>query len=778
MAALVAISACAQGSDETTVLEFVLPRDATTSAGLYDADGRLLRTLWSGERLVAGRHRRSVDASGLPEHLRARLIHHNVQAVWEGVIGNSSSNFTGPGVHRSFLVPSGLAFGGPLLYVASGYNEGQLLIRALHPRDPQRALQPIADFDPFVAIGMLAADAQRLYALNTGGGLSRTTFVIAYDLATGRQVDFAEGRPLCLNRRPNSDACYENQDYRSVIDHGGVPDDVPTGIAVQQGGPLLAVARPARAAVLLFDKRSGRALGRVPLERSSSQLQQIAFAPNGDLWLLGRDRATRWRWDGHQATPIAQTGPLRAPLAIAVHPGDEDAVWIALGDRLHQIHRFDRHGTPVATLGRAFTYDTDPTVADDRLCFRAQGDTERTALAVEIDGSIWVVDTCNHRIVHFDVAGRPASKVAYLPVVYVAAADPHDATRVFANFLEFRVDPEAPLAPGMGWTLVRNWWPGLPRELRDRGDHHDGFAGLRTVVTVTPGVTMAQVAAGDREAIVQLPREGPLRTVRQLAPPQAGATRKVLNDGGDLVWAQRGLHRQSVLRQRFTGLSASAEPQWSAEAELLASVPVLPGSPVERGAFAGPAGPRFPITASGEVVLFDGSVVGNDGFHLGAVRLGDTRWSWMASDSGAIDGKGRFQTRASDPGVQYGGNLVMAHGRHVVYGYHGEFYRDRTNGRVGQAGQFMHFLDNGLFVQQFGVPTTRVAGEAAAGVAGNAFSPSLVRAGRRLFLYHNDESVHGGVHRWRIEGWDDVVELTGRGRRGELLQLLRPENAP
>jgi len=34
-----------------------------------------------------------------------------------------------------------------------------------------------------------------------------------------------------------------------------------------------------------------------------------------------------------------------------------------------------------------------------------------------------------------------------------------------------------------------------------------------------------------------------------------------------------------------------------------------------------------------------------------------------------------------------------------------------------------------------------------------------VRAGGNLFMYHNDESVHGGVHRWRIEGWDSVREL-------------------
>src|SRR5207247_16185 len=43
--------------------------------------------------------------------------------------------------------------------------------------------------------------------------------------------------------------------------------------------------------------------------------------------------------------------------------------------------------------------------------------------------------------------------------------------------------------------------------------------------------------------------------------------------------------------------------------------------------------------------------------------------------------------------------------------------------------------------------------EAAPALAGNAFASAFVRlADGRMYLYHNDESVHGGVHRWRIEG--------------------------
>jgi len=29
----------------------------------------------------------------------------------------------------------------------------------------------------------------------------------------------------------------------------------------------------------------------------------------------------------------------------------------------------------------------------------------------------------------------------------------------------------------------------------------------------------------------------------------------------------------------------------------------------------------------------------------------------------------------------------------------------------------------------------------------------------QLYLWHNDEGVHGGVHRWRIDGLDGVARI-------------------
>jgi hypothetical protein len=83
----------------------------------------------------------------------------------------------------------------------------------------------------------------------------------------------------------------------------------------------------------------------------------------------------------------------------------------------------------------------------------------------------------------------------------------------------------------------------------------------------------------------------------------------------------------------------------------------------------------------------------------------------------------------------------------------------------------MHFDESGLFLGQFGQSSTRPAPASLAGLSGNAFSPTLVRDGSRLYLYHNDESSHGGLHRWRIEGWDDLVDMKGSGTTGSTIVL-------
>ena len=770
-AAMQPTGASAQSTNSTRVV-FDLPRSAVTSAGVYASDGTLLRTLWRGEALPAGRHLRSWDqrddlgrAVGASD-VEVRLIHHHLRYEWEGVIGNSSAAFTGAQVHKAFLAPVGIAIDGEQAIYAVGYNEGQPGLHGFRLGASGLNTQPLPSTDPFVSYGMVAMDAERVYWASIGG-VSKTSFVGSIDRNQRVAVPFAQGKPVCLNHWPNSRACYPDQDYKGVIDLQTDPQNLPAGIAVQRVGKVLAVARPREQRVALFDKHSGERIGAISVRHAASRSNQMAMTAGGDLWVISGTSLLRFTALDTAPRLVDRIDGLVRPLTVAAVPDREDEIWVAEGGAQQQVKRLDAKGRVLAVIGQAGGYAREPEVQADKLCFGIDERSDQTAIAQAADGSVWIVEPCNNRMRRFRPGpdGRWVSdaQIAYLPASYNATVDLGNPRRVFANFLEFALSDAVPLKPGDGsWRLVRNWLGGMPAGLRDDRSENRAFGGFTTVRTFSNGRTFALMQAQSRQLLVELPSTGPLKLVRAFPAPLPGATPRVLYENGDLGYAVTGGVSQQVMRLPLTSFEDAGAPQWAREPVKLASVPTLKGTPHYRGAFSGMP-PRFPVTASGRVIYFDGSVAGNEGFHLGAAAQGSDGWLWQTSPSAALDGKGSFQTKAIDGSLQYGGNAVWAHGRHIVYGFHGEFYKDLQNGRVGQANQFMHFDESGLFLGQFGLPATRATEPAQAGLSGNAFSPTLVRDSDRLFLYHNDESAHGGVHRWRIDGWNDVGDLRGRG---------------
>lgn len=763
----------------TTRWQFTLPRAATTSAGIYDPQGRLVRTLWRGDALPAGAHEGTWDgrddknrsvAEGVYE---MRLVQHRLSYVWEGVIGNSSTAVGGTQIHKAYLPPTSIVIDGQRAIYAVGYNEQQPGLHGFLLSAPEKNTRPFPSKDPFASYSMVAADATRLYWANTGG-LSRSSFVAAFDLNSGKPSAFSSGSPACLNMQKEWNRCYEPQRYESVIDLETHEARAPTGLAVQRAGRVLAVAHGAPGAIRLFDKLSGESLGEITVPLATKALNQIAMSPAGDLWVISGTTVQRYTDLERKPTLAATITGLTRPIALATDPVNDNVLWVADGGASQQLKHFDRSGRPGTVIGRAGGYASEPQVTGDKLCFRSREGREQTAIGVAADETLWVVDHCNNRMLRFrtgrNASGESDAQIAYLPGFYTSTVDHANPRRVFANFLEFDADPGVPLVAGRSWRLVRNWLAGLPAQLEDSHAFNAAFGGLGTVETLANGRSYGILLAQARQVIVELPATGPLRIVKVLAAELPGATRKVMYENGDLGHALTGPTKQTVMRHALTGFDANGDPVWASEPVALASVPTLPGSPYHRVDYPG-LPPRFPVTASGRIVYFDHAVIGNEGFHLGAALAGDTRWLWQASPTGALDGKGSFQTRKVDGTLQYGGNSVWAHGRHIVYGYHGEFYRDMQTGNVGQANQFMHFDENGLFLGQFGQSSTRPAPPTQAGMSGNAFSPTLVRIGQRLHLFHNDESTHGGVHRWRIDGWDDVVDMKGSGATGSTIVL-------
>ena len=200
------------------------------------------------------------------------------------------------------------------------------------------------------------------------------------------------------------------------------------------------------------------------------------------------------------------------------------------------------------------------------------------------------------------------------------------------------------------------------------------------------------------------------------------------------------------------------------------------------------AGYTTPLSADGRLlIVLDGSIGRNGGYHLGALDTTTSSWTWQASpwgvweygsqwevlQPGSVNTSVGYLTEATmdgrygsnDATINYAGNKVLLEGDSILYGFHGEFWQD------AEANQFLHFhAPSGLFVGQFGRVNKRTTNfsypfYALPGQAGNAFSPSLVQAqdtkgAPTLYAFHNDESQHSGVHRWRLEGAESMQFLT------------------
>ena len=770
----------------------------TVSVSVFDAQGTQVRRLTTGVSLAPGSYTGSWDgrndaglvvASGPTVQYQFRLVRSATSYVWEGVIGNTSSSFNGTQVHMAFQPVNSLVIAGNQAHYAVGYNEQQPGLSGFALSAPQQALRNFASSDPFASYSMVAADGERLYWANTGG-VSRTSFVGAFDAASYAPYAFSQGQAACLNTTTGGQ-CVAAQSYAGVIDlqaaQTAAEQDakVPTGLAVQRGGNLLAVAHGGQNVVRLYNKYTGAYVNQISVTQTGRTLNQIAFTAAGDLWVVSGTSVLRYANLTTTPTLAATVSGFVRPLALSSEGAsvDQGGVWVADGGSSQQLKHFTISGS-VGTaagdvIGSVGGYASQPAVTAGKLCFKGAAGQERTALATEAGGAVWVVDTCNNRLLHFAANTTTAdNQIAYLPAFYTSAVDHNNPERVFANFLEFRntVNHAAPLQAGGGaWPLVRNWLAGLPTELVDSRTANSGFGGLSAVETLSNGRTYGLVKANGRQAIVELPSSGPLRLVQLLDLPGAGQSEPVMYENGDLGFSVTNTpaQTQTVYRRQLTGFDGSGNPLWAA-AVSQATVPMAVGSPYYRmGVYAGDIGPRFPVTSSGRVVFMDQSVQGNEGSHLGAANLSGSGWLWQNSATGALNGKGAFQTKRIDNTVNYGGMSVWASGGHILYGYSGAAFTDLSNGRVGYANQFMHYNENGAFLGQFGESSTSTTRPVGARLPNNPLSPTLVQesGGGPLFVYSSDESGHGGIHRWRIDGASAVNVMNGTAAVGATVTL-------
>lgn len=740
---------------------FTLPATAKTSAGVYTADSTLIKTLWNGVTFNAGTHQGTWDGTTDDSLLAAngtyyiKVLRNNVTAVWEGTIGNNSDSVTGGTIQRGYDRISCMAVAGQYAYYGKNYSEGnpsQLKFQLSTPR--QRIQMQPAGAGTGQATRFVATDGDTVY---WAGYDARSTpfyyFIFATRTSNDADVTFSAGRAYKAKL---------GKTY-SAIDTINNANGVVSGLAVQYAGNFLFASHAVLNELHVFNKSTGAMVQNLSFTNPGA----LAVDSTDHLWMTytsgGTRRVEKFSIDANGAlisTGVVLTG-LNDPVAIAAAPDNQTLV-IADAGNSQQLKAYNlTTGAASWTFGQAGGYANGPTVSNDKFYFSEARGVFGSFIAFQTDGSFWVGDLGNARAQHYSAARTFLDRIQYIPHFYSSVVDPNNPTRVFADYLEYQVDYSKPIGRNNGsWTLVRNWGNNMTTT------HEDHNNRLRCVTTLSNGRTYALAldsitAVTKKWQVLELPPTGNLRytgvfitynnaELTQLYPD--GSLRKMtrlLTLGGKTTWSKKNL----------TGFDASNNPLWGADSVVAISPSATFKDP---GWFGNVLKVRTgEVSSTGVVIAFDGGNehAGFDNYHLGGLKPGtNNKWLWRTAMSLPTDYIGPFPPEGSYDvanNVQHSGVAAMVTGRTIFWGYHGEFWKN------SQTNKWNIVYDNGLLVNQFGVLGPDVAGkEAPYGMAGNAYGANIVRMGDTVYLYHNDEGHHGGIHRWRITGINNIQQQT------------------
>jgi hypothetical protein len=724
---------------------FYLKAKSATSAGVYDSTGTLLRTLWSGVSYDAGLHTASWDGTDdLGRLLQngkyiVRILSHNVECKWEGIIGNTSKEFTGPTIHRALNPVESIAINGSQLYYSTGYNEQSSSTFKFAINKPQSRSIIL---NKGVSVFYTATDGVNVYW--SGKDVGSKKFIVYGTYAEGdNEIEFNLGRPFKGKY---------GRLYKSTLDIAKDENDVVSGLAVQKNGRLLFVSHKNLNEVHVFDKLSGSLINKFSVNGPKAILTEGLNV----IWMIrsdkGKDIVGKYLIDeeGNITPTMVSVKTVEEPLALALSPIDHYLV-VGDGGKSQQLKAFETvYGTSKWTFGQIGGYRINPEVSDDKFYFSDAKGSAGTSIAFESDGSFWVLDKGNFRLQHYSPSRQFINRVMFLPISYSVTVNSNNPRRIFSGYLEFDIDYSKPLLPdNSSWRLVKNWGATISKQDDNK------YGCLKSVVTLINHRTYGLIGGnGNRDfQLVELPSNGNLRYTGIFIPKNC----QIYKDGsiqrrseylenGPISW----------FRAPLKTFDTNYNPVWGKELPLVSVLSVSKKDPVFVGKGQLTAPPE--TTSSGVVVSFNSNKGSGDGgeWHIGGVGKSKNEWLWRGAAGTPHGYRGDYpQDGAFDNGnsVKNAGSLVLVDGKIVIWGYHGEFWKG------SQVNKWNIIYEDGLYVSQFGVTGPDVRDEQAPmGMAGNVLSAGLVKDDYGdLYLYHNDENYHSGIHRWKIKGLNTII---------------------
>ncbi|MEP2687033.1 FlgD immunoglobulin-like domain containing protein [Maribacter dokdonensis] len=744
-------------------VQFYLDERARTSAGVYDGEV-LLRTLWSNVEKDKGTHSiewDGLDDEGLPVsagNYTVKVLSNNVKYEWEGAkIGNTSKNLTGVNRYHGLSGFFKFIIRDEIIYWSNGYNEQRTAAYTSALSNPQ-VTTPVLDKGAIVKY------------IATG---ENKVFWSGHDVQANKSFVFV------TNQNNNEEYSYDgaksyevnySRTYESSLDLVEGTDSYITGLAYYNG--YLFVARQLQNSIHVLNLSDGGAL--VHAINSVNAPRELTTDDKGNLWLIS-DESTVSKYviqeNGQLEKTILSLSSLDEPLTLGFNKAD-NIVGVCDGGSYQQIRFFNAdngvEGTPFGELGG---YANGPKVSNNKFYFSDSKSKDFNAdiftpqynhasLAFENDGSFWVLDTGNNRMMNYDNNRNFQDKIQYTPDWLIMSIDKNNSSRLFVDFLEYEIDYSQENV-GESWILKNNW--GF--SIKDK--YNDSFGRIREPVTLYNGKTYFLLKADANFVIAELAENG----IR--------ITNKVL-DGFNWVWLEDGSLvyvnpaelSGDVIWEKYelNGFDNNEDPIFLGGSLLAKKANVVSNEPLFRYG----SSLSVVILDDYKLLTFDARPEENGmgaGYHLGLLNINDNSWIFRTSKATGKDYTGdypldgRFDTGNE---VHNAGSKAMAFGKHIIWGYYGEFWKGGF-----QTNQYAHYWDNGLLLNVFGTNWTknpngltvnRLGGSVFTpfeGMAGNAITPYTVfnpTNSNIAYLYHPDESWHGGIHRWKISNLNSVQE--------------------
>ncbi len=745
-------NALSRSVTETNTVNFTLSSSVNTSAGVYNADGNLIRTLWSGVRYDAGNYKAVwsgvMDDGTLapPGNYQVKVLTNNVKYTWEGVIGNTSDDFTGNYYHKGNAM-AGLCFAGTKAFYPTSYSEHQSAQRCFLTTNPQRLAN-----EPYLVTGqaseVVCSDGNIVYWGGWSGndGEQKNFYIFGElpgDNANGdasKTVSFSNGQAINNFNSGTGRVIYPSVISLSLNNENGRI----SSICVQKSGNLLFIVRAGLNQLQIIDKRplSGAILQALTYTNPTA----VSCDDNGNLYMVYNNTLHKF-----SVTTAGVLTDLNISFNNLTNPGfvdvSPDNSTIAISDNAtNQVKFYNVNGGSTTNiLGTGISYVSNPYAADNKF-------NQINFVKYQPDGSIWVGDRDNNRYQHFNANFTYKENIAFVPVSRSAAISQTDPTRIFSNFIEYERDYSKPLAGTNGsWKFKANW----------RGIYSkDEYLGFTDVNTYYNGRTYGTISEGPRE--VELTATG-LRetgTDRHL-DNFAGANNGLgfVGRDGTVFYPQNQFNdHENVYKRVLTGYTVEGNPVRGPKI-LFVSTPS--GTQNVYSPATGYEANTGHTNASDRYIFFNQQSPGQGnydpdatlGYHLGAMKPNETSFLWKASQSTRTNFQGSYPTNGDfDIGNGWPGQHSLTHAmvydHDIFWNVNGEFWKS------SEINIWNHFSDDGLLIGHFG---TTKASYNAAEFAGNAISTGIAKVGNDYYIVHCDESVHAGVHSWHVSGLNTIA---------------------